>query len=58
MPELKGQRKVYDQVGRELFGYGLTDTDSFHGSMTGPGSITCRTTVAGKRFLRFISVPN
>lgn len=58
VPELRGQREVYDQIVRDLQGDGLLGQGQFlHTTMTGSGMMESRTTGRGKRFIQFISAP-
>jgi len=55
IPQLKGQRKFYDQIVKELFSDGLLNSDTFmHTTMTDQGMFASRTTDMGKQFLDFI----
>lgn len=56
-PELRGQRAFYDQVWRDLYAHGLTNTESLHTMMTGGGLLERRTTELGDAFLAFIAAP-
>lgn len=56
IPELKGRRKFYDQIVKELYSDGLLNSDTFlHTTMTDQGMFASRTTEMGKQFLEFIS---
>lgn len=56
IPDIKGQRKFYDQIVKELFSDGLLNSDTFmHTTMTDQGMFASRTTDMGKQFLAFIS---
>jgi hypothetical protein len=58
IPELRGQREVYDQIVRDLQADGLMGQGQFlHVTMTGDGMMESRTTARGKRFIQFISSP-
>ncbi len=57
MPQLKGQRHIYDQVWKDLYSRGLVNTESLHVTMSGQGLASKRTTEVGDEFLRFISEP-
>ena len=52
--ELRGQRSLYDQIGKDLYARGLINVESFHTTMTGSGLTQKRTTGMGDSFLRFI----
>ena len=56
-PELRREPAFYDQVWRDLYTRGLTNTDSLHATMTGNGLVSKRTTELGDVFLSFIAVP-
>ena len=56
-PELENKRSFYDQVWRDLFVAGLTNTESLHASMTGHGLFQSRTTDRGEELLLFIEKP-
>lgn len=56
-PELKDERSLYDQIGKDLYNRGLLGNDGFHTVMSGSGVYEKRTTDMGERFLRFISEP-
>lgn len=55
--ELKNERGLYDQIGKDLFARGLLGTDGFHTTMSGSGVYQKRTTDLGEQFLKFISEP-
>jgi hypothetical protein len=55
IPELRGQRELYDQLWRDLYGRGLVNTDGLHVTMTGNGLIQRRTTALGEALLKLIS---
>lgn len=58
LPELRGQREIYDQIVRDLQADGLLGQGQFlHTTMTGDGMMGSRTTGRGKRFIQFISAP-
>ncbi|WGG48894.1 hypothetical protein [Rugamonas sp. DEMB1] len=58
IPELHGQREVYDQIVRDLQADGLMGQGQFlHMTMTGGGMMESRTAGRGKRFIQFISSP-
>ena len=57
MPELRGQRDIYDQVWKDLRSRGLLNTDSLHAMMSSQGLGAKRTTEIGDAFLRFVSEP-
>lgn len=54
IPELRGQRELYDLIWRDLFSTGLVNTNGLHVTMTGHGLGQKRTTAIGDSFLRFI----
>jgi len=56
-PELKGQRAFYDQIWKDINSYGLTNTESLHGMMSGNGLREKRTSELGKEFLALIDDP-
>lgn len=56
-PELKDERSLYDQIGKDLYNRGLLGNDGFHTIMSGSSVYEKRTTELGERFLRFISEP-
>ena len=56
-PELESRREIYDLIGRELFASGLTNTASFHTTMTADGAVDRRTTVLGRSFVQYITDP-
>lgn len=56
-PELKNERGLYDQIGKELYARGLLGTDGFHTVMSGSGVYERRSTEMGEQFLNFISEP-
>ena len=53
-PELRGRRDLYDQIWRDLYSRGLTDTDSLHGTMSGDGLMERRASSIGRAFIDFI----
>ena len=53
-PELRGQRELYDQLGKDLFSRGLLNAESFHVTISESGLRQKRTTNLGDGFLRFI----
>ena len=55
IPELRGQRELYDQLWRDLYGRGLVNTDGLHVTMSGNGLIQRRTTGLGEALLKLIS---
>lgn len=57
MPELRGQRHIYDQVWKDLYANGLVNTDSLHVMMSGNGLVQKRTSELGDAFIRFIADP-
>jgi hypothetical protein len=56
-PELKGRRDFYDQLAKDLFANGLTNTEGLHTMVTADAMVAPRTTEMGKSFLRFITGP-
>jgi hypothetical protein len=57
IPALRGQRALFDQLGKDLYLRGLIDTESLHVLMSGNGLGQSRTTELGKAMLKFISEP-
>lgn len=57
MPQLRGNRHVYDLVWRDLYSRGLVNTDGLHATMSGHGLASKRTSEIGDAFLRFVSEP-
>lgn len=57
MPDLRGQRLVYDQIWKDLYAGGLVNTDGLHAIMSETGLRERRTSPLGDAFLRFISDP-
>jgi hypothetical protein len=58
LPDLRGQRDVYEQIVRDLQGEGLMGQGQFlNVTMTGTGIMESRTTARGKRFISFITAP-
>jgi hypothetical protein len=57
MPELRGQRHIYDQAWKDLYGSGLVNTDSLHVTMSGNGLGQKRTSDLGDAFIQFITSP-
>jgi hypothetical protein len=55
IPELRGQRELYDQLWRDLYSRGLVNTDGLHVTMSGNGLIQRRTTGLGEALLKLIS---
>lgn len=55
IPELKGQRDVYDQFWRDLYTRGLVNTDGLHTMITAQGMGQKRTSELGDLLLDFIS---
>jgi hypothetical protein len=55
IPELRGRGDLYDQLWRDLYGRGLVNTESLHGTISGSGLAQRRTTNLGLEFLRFIA---
>ena len=59
LPDLRGKRDTYEQLVRDLQGDSLVGQGQYlHVTMTGHGMIESRTTDRGKRFIKFITVPN
>lgn len=56
-PELRGQRGFFDQIFKDLYERGLTNTETLHTTMTGTGLIAQRTSEMGRAFIRFITSP-
>jgi hypothetical protein len=56
-PELQSQRILCDQIGRDLYGRGLSGTDNFHAMTSGSGMYSQRTTEMGQAFLKFTLPP-
>ena len=54
IPELRGNRELYDQLWKDLYSRGLVNTDGLHMTMTGSGLGQKRTTGIGESFLKFI----
>ncbi len=57
IPEMRGQRDLYDSLWRDLYIRGLTNTENLHMTMSGSGLVEKRTTGLGDKFLAFISEP-
>ena len=58
LPDLRGQRDIYEQIVRDLQADGLMGQGQFLNlTMTGGGMMESRTTARGKRFIAFISPP-
>lgn len=57
IPELRGNREIYDQLWKDLYSRGLVNTDGLHVTMTGHGLGQKRTTGIGDAFLKFIKEP-
>jgi len=58
LPDLRGQRDIYEQIVRDLQADGLIGQGQFLNlTMTGGGMMESRTTARGKRFSAFISTP-
>lgn len=57
IPELRGNRELYDQLWKDLYSRGLVNTDGLHIMMTGHGLGEKRTTGIGDGFLKFIDEP-
>lgn len=57
MPELSGQRHIYDQVWKDLYASGLVNTDGLNVTMSGNGLAQKRTSDLGDVFISFISDP-
>ena len=59
LPDLRGQRDIYDQLIRDLQADGLIGQGQFvHVTMTGGGMVESRTTDRAKRFIKYISAPD
>lgn len=58
IPELRGKRHIYDQVWKDLYANGLTNTENLHVMMTGNGLSEKRTSQLGDAFIAFISAPS
>ena len=56
-PELNNQRRLYDQIAKDLYNRSLIGTDDFHVMLSGSGALEHRATDLGKQFLAFISNP-
>jgi len=54
MPELRGQRTLYDQLWKDLYLRGLINTENLHVMMTGNGLGQSRTSSLGETLLNFI----
>ena len=57
LPELAGQRVLYDQLHADLSYAGLTNTGGLHTMMSGNGLAARRTSDRGREFLAFITDP-
>lgn len=57
IPELRGNRELYDQLWKDLYTRGLVNTDGLHVTMSGRGLSEKRTTGIGDAFLKFIEEP-
>ncbi|MBY0242007.1 MAG: hypothetical protein K2X55_22115 [Burkholderiaceae bacterium] len=58
VPELRGQREIYEQIVRDLQSDSLMGQGQFLNiTMTAGGMMESRTTGRGKRFINFISAP-
>ena len=57
IPELGGQRELYDQLWKDLYSRGLVNTEGLHVTMTGHGLGQKCTTGIGDAFLKFIEEP-
>jgi hypothetical protein len=57
IPELRGNRELYDQLWKDLYSRGLVSTDGLHVTMSGHGLAQKRTTGLGDAFLKFIEEP-
>jgi hypothetical protein len=55
--DLANRREVYDQFWKDLYVYGLVNTDGLHAMTSASGARVSRTTDLGKQFLRFIGQP-
>lgn len=56
-PELRDKKNFYELVVKDLYGFGLLNTDSIHVMMSGSGAIVSRTTDFGIAFINYISSP-
>lgn len=56
-PELKGRRAFYEQILKDLFVRGLTNTESLDLAMSLQGIFTPKTTVMGREFINFVTSP-
>ena len=54
IPELRGNRELYDQLWKDLYARGLVNTDGLHMTMSATGLASRRTTGLGQEFLQFI----
>lgn len=54
IPDMRGNRELYDQLWKDLHSRGLVNTDSLHGMMSASGLSSKRTTAMGDAFLNFI----
>ncbi|HCO22448.1 MAG TPA: hypothetical protein DIT97_05070 [Gimesia maris] len=57
IPEMRGQRELYDQMWSDLNSKGLVTTPSLHGMMSANGLMVKRTSEFGDSFLGFITMP-
>ncbi len=56
-PQLRDRNAFYTQVWRDLFQEGLVSTEGLVTMMTGPGTLSRRTTDLGAEFLAFVGSP-
>jgi len=56
-PDLRGPRAFFDQIFKDLYERGLTNTETLHSTMTGMGLTAQRTSEIGRAFIRFITSP-
>lgn len=56
-PELNNQRRLYDQIAKDLYNRSLIGTDNFHVMLSASGALEHQATELGKQFLAFISDP-
>ncbi len=54
IPQLHGNRELYDQLWKDLYSRGLVNTDGLHVTMSAHGLGEKRTTGIGDEFLKFI----
>lgn len=53
--ELKDEKDLYSKAFKDLYSYGLLNTESVHTSMSAQGLMQSRTTDFGQRLIKFIS---